>query len=372
MADLVLTLNAGSSSLKAALFDIKDETPTALARTSIHCRDGQVAAVADVMTWVDAAAGSRTLTAAGHRVVHGGPTFHDPQLLTPEIISALEALIPLAPLHQPECLAIVRALGAARPDLPQAACFDTAFHWSQPPVAQRLGLPRHFGDQGVRRYGFHGLSYEHIAGRLAELEPALARGRVLAAHLGSGASLCAMQAGRSVETTVGFSPLDGLLMSTRCGQLDPGAILYLMQHQGLTGPQLEDLLYRRSGLLGVSGLSGDMKTLLASHETGAAEAVELFVYRAALQAGALATAMGGLDGIVFTGGIGEHSPEIRARICRRLRLFGLELDEAANNLAGDGRIATAASRVQAWVIPADEESAIAGHVRQLIRGPQGA
>ena len=370
MADLVLALNAGSSSLKAALFDIVDGAPAALARANIDSRDGQDAAVAAAMAWVEAVAGSRVLAAAGHRVVHGGARFHAPLWLAPEVMSALEALVPLAPLHQPECLAVIRALGAARPDLLQAACFDTAFHWSQPPVAQRLGLPRDLGEAGVRRYGFHGLSYEHIARRLTELDPGLAGGRVIAAHLGSGASLCAIRAGRSVETTMGFSPLDGLLMSTRCGQLDPGVVLYLLRHQGLAASEIETLLYRRSGLLGVSGLSGDMKTLLASQDPAAAEAVELFVYRAALQAGALATAMGGLDGVVFTGGIGENSPKIRALICDRLGLFGLSLDETANSLAGERRIDAAASRVRAWVIPADEETAIARGVLQVMaRGP---
>ena len=372
MTDLVLALNAGSSSLKAALFDIGDGAPAALARTSIDSRDGQDAAVAAAIAWVETTAGSRALAAAGHRVVHGGARFHAPQRLTPEVVSALEALVPLAPLHQPECLAVIRALGAAQPDLMQAACFDTAFHWSQPPVAQRLGLPRDLGADGVRRYGFHGLSYEHIARRLTQLDPGLAEGRVIAAHLGSGASLCAIQAGRSVETTMGFSPLDGLLMSTRCGQLDPGVILYLLQHQGLAASQIEDLLYRRSGLLGVSGLSGDMKMLLASQEPAAAEAVELFVYRAALQAGALATAMGGLDGVVFTGGIGENSPEIRALICDRLGLFGLALDETSNGLAGERRIDAIESRVRAWVMPADEESAIARGVLQVMASRQGA
>ncbi len=365
MTGLVLALNAGSSSLKAALFDAGGSEPEAIARAAFDGAGGQDGAVAAVIAWMEAAAAGRELMAAGHRVVHGGAQFHSPQRLTPEVIAALEALTPLAPLHQPECLAAIAALTRARPLLPQVACFDTAFHWTQPPVARRLGLPRELDAAGVRRYGFHGLSYEHIARRLAELDPPLARGRVVAAHLGSGASLCALQGGQSIETTMGFSPLDGLLMSTRCGQLDPGVVLYLLQHQGLGAAAIEDLLYRRSGLLGVSDLSGDMRTLLASPDDGARDAIDLFVYRAAQQMGALAMALGGLDGVVFTGGIGENSPEIRARISRRLAWLGLGLDPIANGASGERRIDAGEGGVRAWVVPADEEAVIAAHVMQV-------
>ena len=363
MAGLILTLNAGSSSLKAALFEAGTGSPAEVARTSFDSRDGQAAAISAAMAWVDAQASGRPVTAAGHRVVHGGPRLHAPQRITPDVIAELQALVPLAPLHQPECLAAIQAVAAARPGLLQVACFDTAFHWSQPAVAQRLGLPRELFEAGVRRYGFHGLSYEHLVRRLQIVDPGLARGRVVAAHLGSGASLCAIHAGLSVETTMGFSPLDGLLMSTRCGQLDPGVLLYLLQHERRTPDEVEDMLYRRSGLLGVSGLSGDMRTLLASPDPRAGQAIDLFVHRVALQTAALAAAMEGLDGVVFTGGIGENSAEIRTRVAVRLEWLGLRLDEPANSASGERRI-DAAAGVRAWVIPADEEAAIAHGVAE--------
>ena len=369
MAGVILALNAGSSSLKAALFEGGAE-PKAIASTKIDSGAGAEQAITAALDWMGSAAAGRALAAAGHRVVHGGANFHDPVRLTPAIIDAIEALTPLAPLHQPQCVDAVRALARLRPDLPQVACFDTAFHWSQPPVAQRLGLPRALHDQGVRRYGFHGLSYEHVADRLKALDPWLAAGKVVAAHLGSGASLCAMAAGKSVETTMGFSPLDGLLMSTRCGTLDPGAVLYLLQHQGMAAQQIQDLLYRQSGLLGVSGLSGDMRVLLASPERAAAEAVELFVHRAAREIGALAVSLGGLDGLVFTGGVGENSAEIRGRIAARLSWLGLETAEVPQDRTGERRISTGSSRIAAWVLPADEEIVIARHAVAALGFPR--
>ncbi len=360
MPGLVLALNAGSSSLKCALFETAPDGPHAKARTTIDAQGRGLghAAVMAALDWADQAGAGETLTGVGHRVVHGGQDFHAPVLLDARVIEALEALTPLAPLHQPPALEAARALLALRPLTPQVAAFDTAFHWDQPAVAQRLGLPREWHDKGVRRYGFHGLSYQYIAGRLAELDPPLAAGRVVVAHLGAGASLCAMAAGRSVDTTMGFSPLDGLLMATRCGELDPGVVLYLEQHEGLTADQVQDLLYRRSGLHGVSGLTGDMRALLASADPAAGEAVDLFVYRAAKDIAALAGVLGGLDGVVFTAGIGEHSPQIRARICGRLAWLGLELDAGINSLGGEARLSTAASRLAAWVIPTDEEQII--------------
>ncbi len=287
--------------------------------------------------------------------------FAEPVLVTDEVLDALEALTPLAPLHQPGSLGGLRRLAVMRPDLPQIACFDTAFHRTQPEIAAWLGLPRDLHERGVRRYGFHGLNYEHVADRLGQTDPRLARGRVIAAHLGAGASLCALKAGKSVDTTMGFSPLDGLMMATRSGTLDPGAVLYLLQHEGLSADQAQDLLYRRSGLLGVSGVSGDMRTLLASDRAEAREAVAVFVYRAAREAAALIGVLEGLDGIVFTGGIGEHSPQVRAMIAGRLAWTGLTLDPALNARAGEGRISAEDSKVAAWVIPADEERIIARH-----------
>jgi acetate kinase len=297
------------------------------------------------------------LDAISHRVVHGGAEFDQPVEITPAVFARLEGLAPLAPLHQPHNLAVIRAAQALAPKALQVACFDTAFHRTMPAVAQRLGLPRAWEAAGVRRYGFHGLSYAYLVKALHKVDPELAQGRVVFAHLGSGASLCATRAGRSVETTMSFSTLDGLVMGSRCGALDPGAVLHLLR-QGLTAEAIETLLYERSGLLGVSGLSGDMRVLLASDDPAAGEAVELFAYRAACQTGAMAAALGGLDGVVFTAGIGENSAEIRSRICRRLGWLGVSLDPEAN-AAGLGRISAADSRAAAWVIPTDEEQMLA-------------
>jgi acetate kinase len=370
MDRIVLALNAGSSSLKCALFEAGPEGLVALARTQIDAGRGQTGhqAVCAALAWVEQASAGRALTGAGHRVVHGGTRFHTPVCLDETTIRKLDALAPLAPLHQPAAIEAIRALTALRPGLEQVACFDTAFHWDAPWQAQRLGLPRELHEAGVRRYGFHGLNYQHIADRLAALDPAPAAGRVVAAHLGAGSSLCALAGGRSVETTMGFSPLDGLLMATRCGTLDPGVVLYLQQHSGMTTDEVEDLLYHRSGLLGVSGLSDDMRTLLASAEAAAGEAVELFVYRAAMDVAALAGVLGGLDGLVFTAGVGENSPEIRRRIAARLTWLGLELDEASNGQGGERRISTGSSRVAVWVIPADEERVIAAQAILALDG----
>jgi acetate kinase len=280
---------------------------------------------------------------------------------------SLDALTPLAPLHQPHNIAPIRAIAAARPNLPQVACFDTAFHHTIPAVAARFALPREYEHAGVRRYGFHGLSYEYVAKRLREIAPELSRGRVVAAHLGNGASLCAMRAGQSLDTTMGFTALDGLVMGTRCGNLDPGIILYLEQERGLTAEQVQDLLYRQSGLLGVSGgLASDMRTLLASANPHAQEAIELFVYRIAREIGALTSSLDGLDGIVFTAGIGENAPQIRAMVCARLGWLGVALDEDAN--ANNAPLISAPeSHVAVRVIPTDEEAMIARHTLDIIR-----
>ena len=281
------------------------------------------------------------------------------------MLAELDRLVPLAPLHQPHNLAAIRALGAIRPDLPQIACFDTAFHHGLPAVATRFALPREYEAAGVRRYGFHGLSYEFIAGRLPAIAPEIAFGRVVVAHLGNGASLCALRGGRSIDTTMGFTALDGLPMGTRCGALDPGVILYLLEERRMSAAAIEHLLYHSSGLLGVSGISSDMRTLLASADSRACEAIELFVYRIVREIGALAASLGGLDGLVFTAGIGEHSPEIRRLFCEGVAWLGLELDPHAND-AGGPCLTRPASRASAWVIPTDEDLMIARHTHRLL------
>jgi len=384
----LLAVNAGSSTTKLAVFDIQDPAVervfrarlghgpggpvfeawdaegVALDAPAMAPTEGAGPAFLDLLSWIESQIDA-PFGAVGHRIVHGGAQFRNPVILTPGIAEALKALSPLAPLHQAPSLSLALAIAEARPNLPQALAFDTAFHHGHDPVVDRLGLPREFEGQGLRRFGFHGLSYEYIAGRLRALDPAVAGGRVIAAHLGSGASLCALLGGRSVDTTMGATPLDGLLMGTRCGSIDPGVILYLLQVQGLDGSRLSNLLYEESGLLGVSGLSGDMRVLLQSPAASARDAVELFVFRVAREAAALTGTLGGLDGIVFTAGIGENCPQVRAAICERLAWLGVQLDEAANR-RGDARISTPASGVAVWIIPTDEEQVIAIHTRQAM------
>jgi acetate kinase len=286
--------------------------------------------------------------------------------VTPALLDALDRLTPLAPLHQPHNIAPIRAIAAARPGLPQVVCFDTAFHHTMPEVATRFGVPRRYHDAGVRRYGFHGLSYEFIASRLRQLFPASAGGRVIVAHLGNGASLCALRNGISVDTTMGFTALDGLVMGTRCGSLDPGVILYLEEERGLSVKGVQDLLYASSGLLGVSGgIGSDMRTLLASSDPRAKEAVELFVYRIAREVGALTSSLSGLDGLVFTAGIGEHAPEIRAMVCSRLSWLGVALDGDANNRSAL-KISSEESSVAVHVVPTNEEEMIVRHTSDMI------
>jgi acetate kinase len=360
MPGVVLTLNAGSSSLKYALFG-----PGPIAQGEIDGIGGNYAAVLDrVLDWTEAHLDGGQLAAVGHRIVHGGD-YTGPRLLDAATMATLTALIPLAPLHQPHNLAAVAALEKLRPGLVQVGCFDTAFHQTMDNIARRFALPRALSDSGIRRYGFHGLSYEYIAGKLTEMDKTRASGRIIIAHLGSGASLCALKAGRSIDTTMSFTPLDGLVMGTRCGALDPGVVLYLMAARGMDAAAVQDLLYDRSGLLGVSGISADMRLLLASSDAAAKEAIELFVYRAVREVGALSASLGGLDGIVFTGGIGENSPAIRAAIAAKLAWLGLSLDEAAN-AAGGGVISQASSAVRAWAIPTDEEAVIARHTLLLV------
>jgi acetate kinase len=282
-----------------------------------------------------------------------------------EVFAALEKLVPLVPLHQPHNLAAIRVVAARAPDLPQVACFDTSFHRTQPALAQAFAIPRRFADEGVYRYGFHGLSYEYIASSLPALDERAAAGRTVVAHLGNGASMCAMNNGKSIATTMGFSSIEGLPMGTRCGALDPGVLLYLMERHKMDVRALETLLYKESGLLGVSGVSSDVRTLLASPDPRASEALDLFIYRIGRELGSLAAALGGLDALVFTGGIGENAASIRARVCRDASWLGLVLDESANK-AGDRRISRQESRVAAWVISTNEELIIAKHTRHVI------
>jgi acetate kinase len=303
--------------------------------------------------------------AVGHRVVHGGTHYRQPVVIDATVRANLEKLVPLVPLHQPANLLGIDAAAEAFPGVPQVACFDTAFHQGHPWVADTFGLPRSLYDEGVRRYGFHGTSYEYVARRMREVAPDVAGGRLVVAHLGNGASLCAIRDGRSVDSTMSFTPLDGLPMGTRCGQLDPAVVLYLLRARGMTADAIDDLLNRQSGLLGLSGVSSDMRDLLASDKPAAREAVDYFVYRVTREVGALAAALGGLDALVFTAGIGEHAAAVRARVCRGLAWLGLELDEAAN-AAGEPRISTAAAKVSAWAVPTDEERMIALHVAETL------
>ena len=385
MPEQILSVNAGSSSVKFALYERGGRDGLAPrcrgtvdgigAAPGLRAVDagGRViaerrwpdgAAFAEVfdglLRWIDGERADGHLVAAGHRVVHGGSLFSAPVLLCADVLAALEGLVPLAPLHQPQNIAAIRALTQMHPALPQVACFDTAFHHDQPQVVTGYALPREFEAMGIRRYGFHGLSYEYIARALATLAPAVGLGRVIVAHLGAGASLCALRAGRSVDTTMGFSVLDGLPMGTRCGALDPGVVLYLMRTCNLSAAAVEDLLYHRSGLLGISGISGDMRVLLASSERQAAEAIDAFVFRTCREIGALSASLGGLDALVFTAGIGEHAVEIRRRICACASWLGIVLDAAANR-AGGPRITMDGSPVAVFVVPTDEELIVAQH-----------
>jgi acetate kinase len=397
MADLILVLNAGSSSLKFRGYDAGGAAPRLLVRGQVESlytepffsvtdaqgerreenrwapgtQLGHEGAITYIGDFLRSHGQGHRLVAAGHRVVHGGMRFTRPVLVTPKVIEELAALEPLAPLHQPHNLAPIRVLARLRPDLPQVACFDTAFHHTAPETAQAFALPIDITSRGVRRYGFHGLSYEYIASRLPEVAPGAAAGRTVVAHLGNGASMCALQAGRSIASTMGFTAVDGLVMGTRCGSVDAGVILYLMDELKMDTRAVEDLIYKRSGLLGVSGISSDMRTLLASDDPRARFAVELFTYRIGRELGSLAAALEGLDALVFTGGIGERSALIRDRVCHRAGWLGLELNATANqaaDLADAPRISADGSRVTAWVIPTDEEGMIARHTFEALQG----
>jgi acetate kinase len=396
MAYAILVLNAGSSSLKFSVF-LDGRPPQPLLRgqleglfTSprflVHDQAGGVAgqrewpagtklghdgAIEFLFEWGRGALGGNRIAMAGHRVAHGGLKFTQPVRINAEVLAALEKLVPLVPLHQPHNLAAIKVVAQRAPELPQVACFDTSFHRTQPPVAQAFALPRRFAGEGVYRYGFHGLSYEYIASVLPGIDVRAAEGRTIVAHLGNGASMCAMKNGHSVATTMGFSSIDGLPMGTRCGALDPGVLLYLMDRHNMDARALENLLYKESGLLGLSGVSSDVRTLLASPDPRAAEALDLFVYRIGREIGSLAAALGGVDAVVFTGGIGENSAVIRGRVCRDAAWLGVSLDETANK-HGEPRISRQDSRVAVWVIPTNEELMIAQHTRRLLAAESGS
>lgn len=390
MPDALLVLNAGSSSLKFSVFlagdppqpVLRGQLEGLLTQPRFRARDatavvgekewpagtrlGHQGAIEFLFAWSrDGVFGGHRIVAVGHRVVHGGVRFSAPALVDAGTVTELEALVPLAPLHQPHNVAAIKAVAEMAPQVKQVACFDTAFHRTQPPVAEAFALPRRFADEGVRRYGFHGLSYEYVASMLPKIDARAAQGRTVVAHLGNGTSMCAMQGGRSVATTMSFTALDGLMMGTRCGAIDPGVLLYLIGSHNMSARALERLLYEESGLLGVSGISSDMRALLASADPRAAEALDLFVYRIDRELGSLAAALGGLDALVFTGGIGEHAAAIRARVCLDAGWLGLEFDEQANARAGPC-ITRAGSRVTAWVVPTDEELMIARHTRRVL------
>jgi acetate kinase len=392
VSDTILVVNAGSSSIKFQLFSVgeRDRLQRLLKGQiegiGVHPRlfakgvKGETlidrtwpgadvpdvpAALAKVVEFLRAEIGSLPI-AVGHRVVHGGPDYSEPILIDDAVIERLQAFAPLAPLHQPNNLGPIRTLRQRQPQLPQVACFDTAFHRGHPEIADRYALPEQFYQEGVRRYGFHGLSYEYIAGRLPELAPDIAKGRIVVAHLGSGASMCAIKAGKSVESTMGFTALDGLPMGTRPGQLDAGIVLYLLTEKGMSAGDIEHLFYYDSGLKGLSGGSNDVRDLLQSSDPRRKFALDYFVYRIALFTGMLAAAMSGIDGLVFTAGVGENAPAIREAVARRLSWLGLELDPEAN-AKGAGRISAPGSRIACYVIPTDEELMIARHTLRVLR-----
>jgi acetate kinase len=391
MNDYTVVVNAGSSSLKFSVYRrAESDSWTLEARGQVEgigtspkfsAKDGADKPIGDVAldptirdaraalgfvaNWLRDRYHGAHVCGVGHRVVHGGAQYSGPTIVTPEVMENLRALIPLAPLHQPYNLSAIEAVWERLPGVPQVVCFDTSFHRGQPAVAQLVPLPREIRDAGVQRYGFHGLSYEYIASVLPSVAPEIAGGRVVVAHLGSGASLCALKGGKSVDTTLGFTALDGLCMGTRPGTLDPGVVLYLFQALGLSVKEVETILYKKSGLIGISGISNDMRSLLASDEPAARLALDYFVYRAAKEIAAMTAALGGIDGLVFTAGIGENSPEIRKRICVASAWLGIELDEDANARKAP-RITSQASKVPAWVIPTNEELMIARHTGALL------
>jgi acetate kinase len=362
---VIVVFNAGSSSLKFSVFRQADFSLLHKGAAEVpDTEDGHKIALQEALGWISAHKDGLQLHMAGHRVVHGKDRA-EPVLVTPEILAELKELIPLAPLHQPHNLRIIEELAVLHPDLPQIACFDTAFHRTQPKLATMFALPRHFYDDGVKRYGFHGISYDYIASELPKHAGDKAHSRVIVAHLGNGASLCAMRNLQSQATSMGFSTLDGLMMGTRCGTLDAGVVLYMQQHLGMSADAVTDTLYHQSGLLGISGISSDMRTLEASNAPEAKEAIDLFCYMAAKEIGGLMVGLGGLDVLVFTGGIGEHSPMIRCGICDYLGWAGLTLDEVRNQ-ENANTIQAKDSPIAVYVIPTNEELVIARACRTFL------
>jgi acetate kinase len=392
MNDFALVLNAGSSSLKFCVYQrpgdsnwkleargqvegigtsprlsAKDDGGNILAeeKLSNSVRDGH-GAIEALAAWLRSMYGGSRVLGVGHRVVHGGKKYSRPTLVTPEVMADLKELIPLAPLHQPYNLAAIEAVSERLPGVSQVACFDTGFHSGREAVTEIVPLPRELCQAGLQRYGFHGLSYEYIASVMPQIAPEIADKKVIVAHLGSGASLCAINNGRSVDNSLGFTALDGLCMGTRPGAIDPGVVLYLFQNLGLSAKEVENILYKKSGLLGISGISNDMRDLLDKSEPQARLAVDYFIYRIAKEIGALASVLGGIDGLVFTAGIGENSAEIRRRICQASAWLGVEMDENQNKNRGP-KISTPLSRVSTWIIPTNEELMIARHTGSLLK-----
>jgi acetate kinase len=389
MSDGIIVINAGSSSIKFSLYvggngsephllnkgqiEGIGVAPTFTAKTP----DGKGLADAKwdphishddlfshMLDWIEHHLDGAELKAAGHRVVHGGRHFSGPTLINEQVLTELDKLVPLAPLHQSHNLDPIRTLARLHPGLPQVACFDTSFHTTNDTLATMFAVPRWLSDEGVRRYGFHGLSYEYISHRLRSVDPSLAKGKVIVCHLGSGASMCAIENGHSVASTLGFTAVDGLPMGTRTGALDPGVVLYLLQEKNMDAKQIETLLYKQSGLLGISGISNDMRVLMQSSDPHAKEAVDYFIYRICREMGSLAASMGGVDGVIFTAGIGEHSPELRALVLEQCRWLGLGVDPSLNT-NGEGRISPSLSK-PVYVIPTDEELMIAMHTRRML------
>jgi acetate kinase len=390
MREPIFVINAGSSSVKFSVYQTASDrsveagahgqvdgigTSPRLKVTDVQGHDladqmvagkDYAGAIAEIHDWFRTYVGSEAaLGGIGHRVVHGGSTYFRPVVIDEQVIAGLEELVPLAPLHQPHHIAAIRAFDGIAPRVPQVACFDTAFHHNQPPLARKFALPRELSERGIRRYGFHGLSYEYIVAKLPDVAPGCAKGKIIVAHLGNGASMCAIHEGRSIATTMGLTPVDGLPMGTRTGSLDPGVILFLLQQESMSPNSIEKLIYEHSGLLGVSGLSNDMRTLLASGAPSAKEAIDLFVYRIGRELGSLVAALGGLDALVFTGGIGENAAEIRARVCTDAKWVGITLDEEANSRSGS-LISAPTSAVSVWVVPTDENLMVARHTRELL------
>lgn len=395
MSEILITFNPGSSTIKLGLYRMAEGGPVRLGRGVIdlrrtplrlHVVEGPTVAdiplradvtedlhelIDETLGWLADHFALQGIAAAGHRVVHGGDAFSDAVLITDDTLATIARFVDLAPLHQPQSLRLIRAIRHLRPDLPQTASFDTAFHRTQSDIVRRFALPREMFDAGIKRYGFHGLSYKFVASKLRELAPDLAAGRVVAAHLGSGASLCALENGESRDTSMGFSTLDEIPMATRCGALDPGVVIHLLKQQGQSLASVEDILYHRSGLLGVSGISADSRDLLGSDQPAAREAIELFTHRIAQEIAALATTLGGLDAVIFTAGIGEHQPAIRAAVCARLAWLGVTLDDNANS-ANATRIDAQDSKVGVFVIPTDEEQVIATEACALLKSSREA